>query len=91
MLDYTKRVEIVPDVDQVCADFRELNELSGGFNFDLAGALDSLAESLTSCDVDFSAAPRTGYAVARYKLTERLQSALATLRIFARDSDGHLG
>ncbi len=76
-------VEIRPDMDQAVADFDELRLLSNLFGFDLAGAINGLAESGTpvwSCDVDWDAATTTGYAIAHYKLVERLQGVLTALR-----------
>lgn len=84
-------LDIRPDIDQAAADFAELRVLSERFGFDLPGALNSLADSLTpvwACDVDAVPAPGTNYLVARYKLAERLQGALAALRVVARHSDG---
>lgn len=71
-------------MDTVSAKFMELRTLAGRFNFDLSRAIDRLAESGTpvwACDVDYSATPTTGYAVARYRLAERLENALAALRV----------
>ena len=83
MLNRSSVTEIRPDMDQAIADFEELRVLSVRFGFDLSGALSSLAESLLpvwTCDVDWEAATTADYAVAHYKLAERLRSVLVTLR-----------
>jgi hypothetical protein len=83
-------IEVRPNMDQALADFEELRLLSARFGFDLFGLLKGLAEHFSPiwvCDVDWEAATATGYAIAHYKLTERLQGVLTTLR--ARDRDNH--
>jgi hypothetical protein len=86
-----EKLEIRPDMDQVISDFQELRELSEELGFNLSAALDRLTNSLTpiwACDT--MPAPGTNYLIARYKLAEFLDGALAALRIVARHRQRHL-
>jgi len=71
------------DMDQALADFRELRELAALHFFDLFGLLREISDSGASvlcAEVDSFSAMPTGDSVVRYKLSDRLQVCLATLR-----------
>jgi hypothetical protein len=81
-------IEIRPDMVHAFADFDELRNLSARFGFGLAETLRSLLDDglpVFRCEIDDTSATLTGYAVARYELTERLHGVLTALR--ARDRD----
>ncbi|MGD0420587.1 MAG: hypothetical protein ABSA68_13585 [Xanthobacteraceae bacterium] len=71
------------DMDQALADLKELRELAALQFFDLFSLLrelDDAGASILCAEVDnFSAMP-AGNSIVRYKLSDRLQICLATLR-----------
>jgi hypothetical protein len=80
--------EVRPDMDQAIGDLRELNTLSARFGFDLVGCIQRLTECdapVFCCEIDPLPAEGADYLLAKFKLHERLDGALAALR--ARNSD----
>ena len=71
------------DMEQALADFHELRELAALQFFDLFGLLRELSDagaSVLCAEVDSVSAMPTGNSIVRYKLSDRLQICLATLR-----------